>query len=74
MMMRDRERVKKLGGEEKREKRVLSGPTRSNSALGGRGGGGRLLLPLLALHHVHTFVDDFGDGSDLGVQFSLDCV
>ena len=66
--------MKKLGGEEKREKHVLSGPTRSYSALSGRGGGGRLLLPLLALHHVQTFVDDFGDGSDLGVQFSLDCV
>ena len=66
--------MKKLGGERKREKRVLSGPTQSYSALGGGGGGGRLLLPLLALHHIQTLVDDFGDGSDLSVQFSLDCV
>ena len=72
MMMR--ERVKKLGGEGKREKRALFRLIQSYSALSGRGGGGRLHLPLLALHHVQTLVDDFRDGSDLSFQFSLDCV
>ena len=33
-----------------------------------------MLLPLLALHYIQTIVDDFGDGSDLSVQFSLNCV
>ena len=54
------------------ERGILSGTTRSLSALGG--GRGRRLLPLLVLCYVQTLVNGLWYRSDLSIQFSLNCV